>query len=485
MDRALLEPPMSESSSSSSSAGVSPSPPPDSENKEVFESIYKGRKSWKTTKNGEMVWPPNLEAALIEGLELYVPDDSRETRLLGRFPMRNRFISDHIFKKTGQRRTPKQVGSRLQQLRDTCAGKKLQGLLAPCKPPPRPRPRTRAVDSFYTNGFRSDSGSPPCSDASSPPVTPTDGAFADHQRLGGAAPVIYIDVLPKGSFSPYDVAGGGAPPPCNCCSTSPCTNTFGPRHSPRPIQWIDPTITFVSPRIIGHVLTSPDTAAESRYIVRHHGRTIFVESASLTLKDLPEDQNDSGGFLYSTPFVPGFWSTIVQAPDPREYSVTHQVLEDVDDDGALPLLFHSMYRFRYPIEEHLAGAYSQQESWSAPKPTMEDMNPHIDPSAMLPMDSAPTSTFFTGLNPYSNAVGGEAYSWSSHPSSAPEVPMFYAGGGGFDMQASATAHLNDPSRYSSDDATGHIAPVLSDLIWYHSGEWPILFPALCELAFPA
>ena len=38
--------------------------------------------------------------------------------------MRNRFISDWIFEKTGKRRTAKQVGSRLQQLRDTCGGKK-------------------------------------------------------------------------------------------------------------------------------------------------------------------------------------------------------------------------------------------------------------------------------------------------------------------------------------------------------------------------
>jgi transcriptional enhancer factor len=89
------------------------------------------------------VWPPELEAALLEGanrsfshpsdpsltiralgLENYQPDDSRETRLLGRFPMRNRFISDYIFQKTGKRRTAKQVGSRLQQLRDTCGGKR-------------------------------------------------------------------------------------------------------------------------------------------------------------------------------------------------------------------------------------------------------------------------------------------------------------------------------------------------------------------------
>ena len=41
--------------------------------------------------------------SVASGLELYVPDDSRETRLLGRFPMRNRFISDHIFKKVWRR----------------------------------------------------------------------------------------------------------------------------------------------------------------------------------------------------------------------------------------------------------------------------------------------------------------------------------------------------------------------------------------------
>lgn len=62
----------------------------------------------------------------LTGLEQYQPDDSRETRLLGRFPMRNRFISDYIFNKTGKRRTAKQVGSRLQQLRDTCGGKKCE-----------------------------------------------------------------------------------------------------------------------------------------------------------------------------------------------------------------------------------------------------------------------------------------------------------------------------------------------------------------------
>ena len=58
------------------------------------------------------------------GLEKYQPVESRTTRAFGRFPMRNKFISDYIFNKTGKRRTPKQVGSRLQQLRDTTEGKR-------------------------------------------------------------------------------------------------------------------------------------------------------------------------------------------------------------------------------------------------------------------------------------------------------------------------------------------------------------------------
>lgn len=58
------------------------------------------------------------------GLERYRPVETRSARALGRFPMRNKFISDYILQVTGKHRTPKQVGSRLQQLRDTCEGKR-------------------------------------------------------------------------------------------------------------------------------------------------------------------------------------------------------------------------------------------------------------------------------------------------------------------------------------------------------------------------
>jgi hypothetical protein len=46
----------------------------------------------------------------------------------GRYPMRNRFVSDYIYETTGKSRTPKQVGSRLQRMRDICKGDKSKHL---------------------------------------------------------------------------------------------------------------------------------------------------------------------------------------------------------------------------------------------------------------------------------------------------------------------------------------------------------------------
>jgi len=39
----------------------------DPQTQDVFHSIVTGRKNWKTLRGGEIVWPPELEAALIEG----------------------------------------------------------------------------------------------------------------------------------------------------------------------------------------------------------------------------------------------------------------------------------------------------------------------------------------------------------------------------------------------------------------------------------
>ncbi|KAJ7465457.1 hypothetical protein B0H11DRAFT_2197831 [Mycena galericulata] len=96
----------------------------------VLQAVLDSRRARKTSKTGEDVWPVHLEAALLEGLEKYIPDDSRETRILGRFRGRNLFISEYILAKTGVYRSNKQVGSRLQQLRHSSSDPKLRQLLA-------------------------------------------------------------------------------------------------------------------------------------------------------------------------------------------------------------------------------------------------------------------------------------------------------------------------------------------------------------------
>ncbi|KAF8058539.1 hypothetical protein FPV67DRAFT_1676115 [Lyophyllum atratum] len=297
---------------------------------DVFQSIVKGRKSWKTLRGGEIVWPPELEAALLEGcLEAYKPDDSRETRLLGRFPMRNRFISDWIFHKTGKRRTAKQVGSRLQQLRDTCGGKKLMKLLSPCRPV---RP-SRYNDLSYRSANYCDTDS--SSDASSAPPTPVNTSTNFRQLQGTASSsrtVISIDILPKNECSPY----------------VPCTTLAAEdlewdrangivRLSPhaRPIRSIDPAVTFLAPSEI---------SAHSSCTVYLGGMMAFAETTQLTAAG-PAPERIDGSILYSTTLVPGYWQRICESPDPTQYTIVQDIVQDEQDSSSI---FSATYKFKYP-----------------------------------------------------------------------------------------------------------------------------------------
>ncbi|KAG5641223.1 hypothetical protein DXG03_005698 [Asterophora parasitica] len=320
-------------SSSSRNASASPSsnlkfpPLQNTRTQDVFQSIVKGRKSWKTLRGGEMVWPPELEAALLEGLESYQPDDSRETRLLGRFPMRNRFISNHIFNKTGTRRTAKQVGSRLQQLRDTCGGKKLMKLLSPC----RPTGPSRYNDFTYRSSHGDTDSS---SDTSSSPSTPID-ASTNLRRLDDIPPsrtIITIDILPNdASSSSYDANTRFSSQESEWHQAG--VVRLSPH--PRPFHAIDPTVTFVAPSTI---------SAHSTFSVYSGGTIIFSETTELNSVGCAPERTD-GALLYSTVLVPGFWQEIAQSPDPTQYTI----VQDVIKSGHVPsVVFSAMYKFSYP-----------------------------------------------------------------------------------------------------------------------------------------
>ncbi|KAJ7622221.1 hypothetical protein FB45DRAFT_1006225 [Roridomyces roridus] len=270
-------------------------PPLQSETaKEVFQSVLKVRKTWKTIRGGETVWPPELEAALVEGLEKYVPDDSRETRMLGRFPRRNRYISEYILKKTGKSRTAKQVGSRLQQLRESCTEQKLLHLLSPFCEPAETSPPPPDASSSFEDLYKS------------PPSRHT---------------VIYIDILPEGSME-------------RATSPSPWSDdgdVIRASAHPRRLHEINPTVSFTS---------RTPLIAHSQFTVYSEDLILHAESVALELVGKQAD----GSFIYSTVLVPQYWPTILNSPDPSRFTIFHEVIRDSDAS----LVFSATYKFSYP-----------------------------------------------------------------------------------------------------------------------------------------
>ncbi|KAJ7675269.1 hypothetical protein B0H17DRAFT_148716 [Mycena rosella] len=275
--------------------------------KDVLQSVLKVRKSWKTLRGGETVWPLDLEAALLEGLENYQPDDSRETRMLGRFPRRNRFISDYIFEKTGKRRSAKQVGSRLQQLRESCGGQQLLHLLSPFRQPAYPE--------------SSSSGDSPCTS----PVSPSMGGRAFPGASSARHTVMYIDIVPEDS--PDDVDANSP-----TLWWSDAGDVVHASDRPRRLRSINPTVTFMS--------QSP-VAAQSRFTVYSESLVLHTETASLTPVTDPAPR--VSGFLYSTTLVPQYWKVISESPDPTRFTIYQEVIKD--DTPAV--IFSVTYKFSY------------------------------------------------------------------------------------------------------------------------------------------
>ncbi|KAJ7103953.1 hypothetical protein B0H15DRAFT_807937 [Mycena belliarum] len=331
--------------------------------KDVLQSVLRVRKTWKTLRGGETVWPPALEAALVEGLEKYVPDDSRETRMLGRFPRRNRFLSDYIFAQTGTRRSAKQVGSRLQQLRESCGGPQLLHLLSPFREP-----------AYCESAASSDSAS-----ALNSPVSPLPG-----DSLFGARPappphtVIYIDILPPPTGAPDSLQRSSEH------EHDPWPEAGAVVHAsphPRALAAINPTIAFTA---------RAPLAAHSQFSVYSGDVLLHVERAALHLLSPPPPQADPAppdALLYSTRLVPAYWDTILASPDPTRFTI----LQDVVRDDTAAAVFSATYKFRYgyPPDSWLPPPtsspalvhhhYQKPEPWLLPSPSSPGGGPAPQP----------------------------------------------------------------------------------------------------------
>ncbi|KAJ3865085.1 MAG: hypothetical protein NXY57DRAFT_961435 [Lentinula lateritia] len=296
---------------------------------DVFRAVVKCRKSWKTLKGGKVVWPLHLEAALLEGLSLYQPDNSRETLLLGRFPMRNRFISEHILKTTGESRTAKQVGSRLQQLRDTCGGgRKLQKLLSPVLNSGAPI-SNRSHYSLRRSGSRS---SVHTAGSSSVPTSP----ISQELEFSLSSNVMYIDIVPE------DGPSVGRKGSSHIDITSSRDAIVSSAHGPRPIRSIKPSLAFTSS-------FDASVAAQSMFTI-YYADVCYEDQSVLTA--MVNQAAPGGSTLYTCDLVPRYWNMICNSPDPTSFTIQHRVIREPYSSFSEPTtLFSATYKFRYVPEK--------------------------------------------------------------------------------------------------------------------------------------
>ncbi|CAK5272505.1 unnamed protein product [Mycena citricolor] len=290
---------------------ASPSTP--ASNQDVLSSVLKVRKAWKTLRSGETVWPLELEAALIEGLERYQPEDCRETRMLGRFPRRNRFISEYIFGKTGKWRSAKQVGSRLQQLRESCGGDQehLLHLLFPFRD---------------SDGGAGEMPAPTSSNSHIPSET------------------ICIDLVPPGSvYGQQRTASAWADSP----------DVIRVSDMPRRITSINPLVSFSSPTPI---------AAHSRFTVYAEDAIVHAETVPLEflpVHDPRTSAEDEPLFVYTARLIPKYWSSIAQSTDPTRFVISQEVYKE---GNSAAVIYAATYNFAYAQPPTTSASVSSEMS---------------------------------------------------------------------------------------------------------------------------
>jgi transcriptional enhancer factor len=240
--------------------------------------------------------------------------------------MRNQYISDYIYRTTGKRRSAKQVGSRLQQLRDTFHGKRrklavnrfmsvtfltyfvcpavLNSLAQNYKwGRSRSTQKSSSSSDSSCDGSSSESPIPSPSSSSSAMSQPYPTSF---DNVSSRCTVVCIDLLPRDSSSPCGACDTNQPAEGIFSSDGP-TDIFRPSYHPRPICIIDPTVTFVSRSVI---------SAQSSCLVLLDGATIHKEVTPLALAGSSSEPRSEDNFplMYGVKLVPNYWESLCRSP---------------------------------------------------------------------------------------------------------------------------------------------------------------------------
>ncbi|KAI0035594.1 hypothetical protein K488DRAFT_68283 [Vararia minispora EC-137] len=426
----------------------------DDRTRDAVQTIVSGRKSWKTLKGkGEAVWPPYLEAALVEALDKYRPETSRSARSLSRFPNRNRFISDYIYHVTGKRRTAKQVGSRLQQLRDTCGGKRILKLLSSrdfsdeadptpiVSPPPQGFKPSRAL--VIIDVLPADAVFPSISLPHS--VYPRSGSAILTPPLSPSSPISALPSLPT-SLTPLATPSNPAVPAAVTTFHSPF---------PRPLRAIDPTVTFTSAAFV---------RASSSCAVYFNGNCVHREKTPMNVTPA----QDTSGYVYRVALVPNFWPRLCESNDPGRYSIVQEIVQSSADEPTaspvsspgVPSTASVLLTVVYQLQEPSSGSTSADAS-PVPSPSASPAPPPpgdygyslsslCDPGLLQPdLPISPVSaTFSDGPQPTSYAAPVQVPAATT--GSAYGMPLSHS------MVGSHTAYDFDTAAMAWYNTTGNI-----------------------------
>ncbi|KAJ3922918.1 hypothetical protein F5877DRAFT_183, partial [Lentinula edodes] len=278
-----------------------------------------GRRSWKTLKGrGEAVWPPHLYVPPILAswslrgryllhiaLEKYKPDDPRSSKSSGRFSMRNRFISDYIFESTGKQRTPKQVGSRLQQLRDTCKSEKILQLIS-----------RRNIEDDPDSGEHIFAQSQPASPSpennliqSQSPSRSSKTVWVSVvlERLSWSSPSPIIDLVNNEKVIPQVIH---LTPKISMNASSSSYGSMGMGL----LSHLEPLVTLASPYKL-------ERQCSFSLFLDGSGLPMHSESAYMT----EHSHTQSSGIMYSGRLIPGFWRSLCESTAPTRFTIVQNL----------------------------------------------------------------------------------------------------------------------------------------------------------------
>ncbi|KAG6897697.1 hypothetical protein C0992_012166 [Termitomyces sp. T32_za158] len=387
----------------------------------MAHTLVTGRKTWKTSKGkNEAVWPAHIEAALFDGkinlhlhmpssttdpvvpaaLEKYRPASSGDPKLLRRFPKRNRFISDHIKKVTGKERTPKQVGSRLQQLRDTCQEEKVLKLLSRREFPPEsikttPTPdRSRSPSS--APGLSPSSSSTSTSPVSSPYAPEFGEVYHRGMNLGFSSqypgrsvhdtnpPIIVVDFVSRPRKSPHPILPPHRPEPVYLLEFD--LPTSGPypfiRPDHRNIRLTHSgSLSSFAPAVKINCQNPLPSGARSLFCVFIDDTLHYNEAAEL--EALP-GFGPNGTVQYGARLIPQYWATFCQQPDVMLTSIgAGQTMQEAVLCTVSYKLRPSVIKPEYPAHFNLPNTQQLGGPIYAPRPLLDAGNTLLNPPTVV------------------------------------------------------------------------------------------------------